>query len=720
MDTVDKKNERDYAEGNDGTVRSFLHTSRSFLAESSDAFGLVPDACPLVTDHLMVAVNGYAAKGQESAPLMEMPEEDVEGLMQGLFQGLLEDTEENRAALRVALGNERIAAENPVSRYCAVLAEAVALQVFHDEAKGASYEQTAVLLSRSLGEALGELKTRLIRDEILEEHDGVFCSVVLGACRVSDGADGHYTVDLYSAGGFRLYLVDEQGMSPLWMTESEVISPDSPIRMGGRRIELDHPKPFALLLISESVYDLSPSEYHTLRESGGMIWRYRMRLEDQFIRLVTDCVHDYEFGARATRFFTGRPRGRKSATGALSLHLGGSSFEVFRSRCRARLTVLEKLISLLPKGYDPSTVREAPPRMDIETEHLRRLLEKNPALGDRMRDALRLTVLDALENGFPVCTAPPPEGAPEYRRPDWDGVREAFAAYDGENDEDRELMQENRRMLRELLSEYWITLRPGFARVLASRNDPEGERTYGACLDMGRRLAAMQACRRNTLACLEESLSDSLEILRSVRNDWVCARAGMESVNAWTDQLNDRLPELLSYLQNRWATDTEAYRGLLSAYTAERERLFRRDTRQDGFFAETLNDLLEGRLSSEDAHRLGETLVELENAEAYAELWESVCRLSRGIDALLRRIRSRAAARRAARDISNRPGLCLAALRGAAYEDHAWGETVIGVMDAAARNDFRSAVRRWQENTELARRQAEAYGEYSALYQRYL
>jgi hypothetical protein len=394
MDTPDQKTDKGYAVGDEGAVRSFLHTSLSFLAESSDAFGLVPDACPLVTDHLMVAANGYATKGHEGTPMLEMPAEGVEGLTGGLFRGLLKDTEESRAALRVALGNDHIPMENPVSRYCAALAEALALQVFHEAGRHTSLEQTCVLLSQILGEKLAELKRRLSEDRSLEDVDGVFFGVSLGCCRIRDGKEGRCTVEIYSAGDFRVYLLDEEGMSPLWTKETAVVSPDSPVCIEGRRFELEHPRPFAILLISESVYDLSPSEYHILQESGGMIWRYRMRLEDQFLRLVTDCVHDYEFGARATRFFSGRSRDRKCATGALSVRLGGSSFEVFRNACRDRLAGLEKLIALLPKGYDPRGVKPLPSRTVVETEHLRRLTDKSPALGDRVREALRQTVLD--------------------------------------------------------------------------------------------------------------------------------------------------------------------------------------------------------------------------------------------------------------------------------------------------------------------------------------
>lgn len=720
MDSVDKKKEKDYADTDGGAVKSFLHTSLSFLAENPETVGLVPDACPLVTDHLLIAANGYSSEGHEGVLMPETSGEGVDGLMKGYFKDIIKDSVENRAALRVALGNFRATPENLVSRYCAALAETLALQVLHEAGRGASYEQTCVLLSQALGDKLANLKSRLIKDKSLEDADSVFFSVSLGICRVLDGDEGHSTLEIYSAGGFRVYLLDENGMSPIWSKETAVISPDSPVVMEGKRIELVHPKPFAILLVSESIYDLSPAEYHTLQGSGGMIWRYRMRLEDQFLRLITDCVQDFEFGARATRFFSGRTQERKSATGALSVRLGDSSFEVFRNCCQARLAVLEKLIALLPGGYNPKTVRKLPERITVEVDYLKGLMARDPQLGDRMREALRHTVLDALRNGAPACEVLPPDGVPNYRRPDWELVRSVFAAFDGENDPDRMLMAENREMLRELLSEHWITLRPRFLSALCQDTEDGGARTYEACLSMSVKLSAMLLRRRNTVVCLENCLTDSLEILHSESGDWICGRAGMESVNAWMDQLNSALPDLLAHFRERWASDTEEYRCLHAAYSAERERLFRKDAEEGGFFAETWQTLWEGTLSDTDMDRLGEALDELEDAAAYRELWESVCRLSHGIKALLSRIHSRAAESRTAREISNRPEVCLDALRGAAYEDRAWGSAVLSVLDTATRTDFRSVVRRWLENSELARRQAEAYAEYSTAYSRYL
>ena len=45
-----------------------LRPEMAFLAENPEAFGLVPDACPLATKHLLIAANGYSAEGGEHFP----------------------------------------------------------------------------------------------------------------------------------------------------------------------------------------------------------------------------------------------------------------------------------------------------------------------------------------------------------------------------------------------------------------------------------------------------------------------------------------------------------------------------------------------------------------------------------------------------------------------------------------------------------------------------
>jgi hypothetical protein len=166
-----------------------------------------------------------------------------------------------------------------------------------------------------------------------------------------------------------------------------------------------------------------------------------------------------------------------------------------------------------------------------------------------------------------------------------------------------------------------------------------------------------------------------------------------------------------------WQAETDRYRSLYTAYTYERELLFRMDVSEDGFFAADWQGILNGTLSEE---RWDSLLAAPEITAPYRELLESLRRVSKGTGALLSRMESRGAERRMAREIANRADLQLHALRASAYEDADWGESVVAIMDPAARRDYRDAVRRWQETRELNARRAEAYAAYAAAYGEYL
>ena len=233
-------------------------------------------------------------------------------------------------------------------------------------------------------------------------------------------------------------------------------------------------------------------------------------------------------------------------------------------------------------------------------------------------------------------------------------------------------------------------------------------------------LAELLENRRRTVTELGCLLSDGLDILNAEGNDWICGRGGSDSVAVLAQPLADRLPMLLDELRKDWKADTERYRTLLAAYTAERENLFKRDTRMDwGGFAADWCAIRDGCLSEGRWELLRDRLANSQETASFLELFDSLHRISRGTGALRNRIRSRAAENRMARELSDRFDLRISALRGAAYEDIDWGEAVIAAMDAATRNDFRATLRRWQENCALAEKRKQAYLTYSAMYHTY-
>ena len=708
----------------DRTADSRLLTGMAFLAENPEAYGLVPDACPVVTPDLLLAVNGHSTTGGAVSPSYPVEEGGVDGLLDTLYGHLIPRTEENAGLLRATFGESEGMQEHLVARYCSALAEATALHILDGTAKGASPEQVCFMLGDEIPRKLAELRDTVCEDGVTPRDDEFF-SVSLGACRVTPRGEGNYLVDIFSAGDFHVYLLDGEGLHPLWLKSSPLLTPNAPNGISDRstepahaRLDLHHPEPFGLLLLSDSLCTPGTPEIRVLRENPGMVWRYRMRLEDQLLRLITSCVREQEFGERATRFFTGRSHGRDSASGAMMILREGVSYEVFRSLCQTRLGRLEDLISLLPEGYDPARVPPAVPRREVEERHLRRLLERERGLSDRLEEAIRLCALDKLKRGDVGEVCPPPADVPAYRRLPWAEVNAAFRRYDVENDADRARVTENRHILRENLADHWVALRPHLLKVSRLPASAAAERSYAACADMNVRLGRMLAERKRRLSTLDTLLSDSLAVLRAEGRDWMEGRAGDGGMAAWTETLAEDLPAALAPMLSDWQAETEVYRRLLTAYTYEREQLFRMDTRSgEGFFADDWEKLLSGGLADE---RWETFLAGLSAVPAYRELLDSLRRVSKGTGALLARMEGRGAERRMARELAGQADVQLAALRASAYEDEDWGESVISVMDSALRREYKDVVRRWQETRELAAKRAEAYTTYEAAWREYL
>ena len=604
-----------------------------------------------------------------------------------------------------------------MARYCAALAEVTALQILDHTAPGASPDRVCTLLGGEIPRKLSRLRETICDDGVTSRDSALF-SVSMGALRVTPQGEGQYHLDVFSAGDFKVYLLDGEGMRPLWQEDTPYLSPDGEERVRHERILLDHPEPFALLLLSDSLCALSAAEMRTLRENSGMIWRYRMRLEEQILRLITSCVREQEFGERAARFFTGRSHGRDSASGAMLILREGGSYEVFRSLCQARLSHLEDMISLLPEGYDPARVPARVSREETEESHLRRILEREKGVSTCVAEAVRLCVLEKLHRGDVGEVCPPPEDVPAYRRLSWEEIHEVFRHHDKENDEDRARINENCRILRENLTDHWVALRPCLLQVSHRTPTPAAQRSYEACADMSRRLGRMLAQRKRRLSGLETMLADSLAILRAEERDWMEGRAGDGSMEAWVNRLTHELPEALSELSESFKTETESYRSLMTAYTYEKELLFRMDTNTaDGFFAVDFRALQMGEMMDNRRLAIGKTLADV---PAYLDLWESLCAVSKGTGALYARIRGRGADRRMARELSEDPAIRIAALRASAYEDEDWGDSVVDIMDPAMRREYMDVVRRFLETRELNARRAEVFASYRAAWQAYL
>ena len=715
MELYDKQTLSDHT--GDAVARRDLRAAMAFVAENPEAFGLVADAYPIATARLLIAASGQVTHGG----LPELSHADGVASARAVFDGLSLPTDELQGVLEATFGDRHSHREQLVSRYTAALSEALAWSILKGPAEGASFEQTCVMLGSQLRHGL-----RLWRDT-LSERDPASVNercfdVSVGACRITDVGEGEYDLDIFAGGDYRVFLLDGAGMAPLWTNDSSVICPDGSSDPDGRTLRLKHPEPFAILLLSGSVCDQNAADHRAARNAPGLIWRHRMRLEEHFLRLLTACLRESEFGDRAAHLFTGRLSGRDGGSGAVAVQCDGA-FEVFRAVCQARLTVLEKLLALLPEGYDPEAAVEPPSREETETAYLCRLLDRNAGLEERVTDALRQCILRQL-NGHADGEIAVPD-APGYRRLDLDELVRVFRRYDADNDEDRARIEENCRVLREGLSDYWITLRPRFLTVTKDMAHPakreENKRGYETCMELNRELSALLRKRKDTIDRVRTLLSNGLTVLESEQNDWVCGRAGDDSLNAWVASLQLDLPAALAELGEDWKRDTDRYRALHAAYTSEREKMFRRDISEPyGFFAGDWEAILEGSMTSERWDELKSGVEMGAQASAYGELLDALRRISDATGILRNRISDRVADVRAARELSDRRDLRLACLRASAYEDVAWGEETVAVMSPAMRNEYRLMLRRYKEALELHRHRVAVFEEYERMYTTYI
>ena len=88
----------------ESVAESRLLSGMAFLAENPEAYGLVPDACPVVTSDLLLAVNGHSATGGAISPSYPVEEGGVDGLLDSLYGNLIPRTDENARLLRATFG----------------------------------------------------------------------------------------------------------------------------------------------------------------------------------------------------------------------------------------------------------------------------------------------------------------------------------------------------------------------------------------------------------------------------------------------------------------------------------------------------------------------------------------------------------------------------------------------------------------------------------------
>ena len=688
-------------------------TGGAFLSENPEAYGMVSDAHPVAVGDLLLAVNGYTPEDGMHPPAFTVNAKGVAGLYEGLYHSLIATSDVNDSLLRLTFGESEGRQTHPLARYSAALTEVLAYEILTAEIDEAGNPLTprgrADELSSRLPEAIDGLRD-VIRAEIGPRPGSErFFAVSLGACRVTEAESGVYHLDIYTAGDFSLYLLDESGMCPLWTRSSEYLRADENSRVDWCRLTLNHPDPFTLLLLSRSGCEPLPSDKRGMVESPGLLWRHRIRMEEQYMRLLSSGAELSDIAEKAAHQLVGRCPGWDSVSGAFMIC--GGRFDAVKARCAGRLSAMEDLIALFPEGYDPDKAEDPIPEAVVECEFVTEAFKTRPILLEKTKEVLALHVSDLLRLGRDDAslTADEKQDSLTYGQ-----VSAVFEIYDAENSEDRGRIAANCGFIRELLSEHWLTLRP----LLCPKGSDDQASLYETCMRLQKQVTRLTAYRRKRLEAVKHELKRMLDVCDFQGEDWIRGRGGDDSIARWLGDISVGLPRLAEEAGEDWQYTAAYLRSLQAACTQERDKLFDLDTvPNEGAFAEAYEHILEGTLPAEQWRVYAARLPE--QGGGMNELLKMAETLSRRNGVLYRTVENRAAQRRTVQSISNDERWQRACLLGALKEDDAWGKECHAMVDNGLRNEYRLAMRRRQEESELILRQREAFEAYLAMYETY-
>lgn len=676
----------------------------AFLAENREALGLISEVMPLAANGFLLAARGYVANDGMRPPTFTVGRGDAEGLYDGLYHAVLDRTDINREILRRTFGDATDRQTHPISRYVAAMTEVLAYEILTE---GNRLPQDLCLKRLSSGIPAAIDRLRDVMRSISGPRPGSerFFAASLFACRCHTVSQYTYDLEIYAAGDYVLYLLDEQGMAPLWATTTDILTGHESSTVEGACIRLIHETPFALLLLSRNACEPFVPE---ARE--GALWLRRMRTEEQIVRLISSSSDSAEFAERAQRFYEGHSVGNESIQGAMTV-IGGT-FEKIRSICHERLSQLERMLALFPAGFEPGEQYRAISLEESEKNFILNAFNTRQRLLEQTKEMLISHARQCLQNGAEA--SPALVGEDGSRRLTYADVEKVFVAYDSENYEDREEITQNNRMIRELLSEHWLTLRPVLCGTSVT---PETAPIYDACARLGQKISRLIAHRRNCLTRMEQMLSDSLRVLEFRENDWINARGGDGGAEAWFAHLKEDMPLTVRDISSEWTRVSDLLRSLQSAYTQEREKLFRADAEvENGVWRDTYLRVLGGTLEHEQWQAYEKAISE--EAPAFSDLWKMLRNLSVRNCRLNRRIDSRAAERRTMRAISENEDWQMACMIGSLRGDDGWGSCPQKI-DRAFGNEYRAFMRRVQEKKELFDSQRAAFEIYKEMYETY-
>lgn len=708
---------------------TFEMRSTAFLIENPEHFGMTSEATPVVGDHYVIAAGGLDDHRTRTL-VHDVGAETPDALFEALYAPVFSEEAEAKALIwhNFKLWNQW--QEQSLSKYGAVLCQMMLSHRVRSlcQDPGAIEPNWAAVSDEMSGglRALHQHVHLLADTSGQTEHP---LTVSVGAAFVRRVADHHFYISMLSAGEFRFYLLDKDGMAPLWTDASYPLSEDGLSRLESHHVHVERTEPFAVVVLSENVY-------RSFRLDGadgqrGLVWRDRMRLERVLLHAVSGCDREDQFPDSAFRTFAGYiTTGQAGASGALTVV--GGSFERFGQICRTRLQQLEETLELLPDGYDPDRRAAQPSLAHTEKEFADTLLNRSHALQNQMFDVvsahteamLKPLVMRLEESYDPLAGDGPLAGTL---------VEEIFRSYDGENVLDRRQIGLNQEKLNRLLSDHWITLRP--LLVAEESEEATGAKIYACCLRMNRSLLSMQRKKRRCMERLLHYLDTQHRSLTADAEDYIVDRAGADSIEARMNGLLDGVSDAVRDVYEEWGRQSDGYRSLLASYMAERERLFRLDVTTGAFAG--YRDMFNGTFADEAWDTLAEQAENTLSAN-YVGLLDVLRALSQHNGQLRSAILERDAMGRTCRELGGRRACQSDALLAILQCCDGWTwrpESASSSMDKSVEaeieheegtdtmpapnditNHYHALVRRWHEVQKHLAKQEDAYVRYRDMY----
>ena len=706
----------------------------AFLAENPEAFGLVSDVYPVALKTLLIAADGQTDRRGMIPPTYVFPSSDINELFEKLLGGILRNNDENHDLVARTLTAGENGYEHLVSRYAAVVAQAVALRVMREkppslQLSGGYADYYSRRLGQEIPTALAALRACMNNLGGLTAGAAAYFSSALAICRIDNTEGDNFVINMFGAGDFRFYLLDSDGLKLLWDEDLPLLSADDTVVTDDRRVAhkavvVDKSKPFAVIVLSDGAYESKDSsdDRRILQKgaSAALAWRDRMRLEESILRVISSTVREDQFSQKAEQYFSGHIIGDDSASGAMTLV--GCSFEKLCNDCRTRLTSLEATITLLPNGYDTDNPPYQPDFDDVESDFLDDLFKKYGELRNisaRILSARLQTMLNEMSDGDTAASED--EVVPR------DYLARVYRSFDCENDDDRAQLEKNSKLLVQLISENWITLRPilteagreeGTHESNAMRRARESnDNMYRDCLELNSTLGSIRAERRALLSELCKKLENIFDILDTEERNIIYDRVGTDTLDLWFNSLSSDIPRLAASLKDSLDASAERSRSMFAAYSAQRYALFEADISAE--LAPYYGAIMKGTAGAghwAEMFMLCNGIDDSGTRTDVSKLLSMLKVISESSGEISDRIEARAAETRTVRRLSSDHAWTKKALRATLHDLPGWEDGEGMRIGDSVRIEYRAMVRRWKENGALIAKQIAAFDAYYKVY----